>query len=178
MRKVLDHLLMLGFESQQARIAIRCLLSFKVDNDIENLTLTLNPYSWTKLANIIFMDVTIGVGYFYGETSEASVSNDPNMVTQATDFVKKTNYTSNTNKLPLGVTRPVMDGQRSDTTKALFLDGHYDADANVKDMSIDKFSVFSRGKELLKAASVKISHGAVQPFSPVNDIEPKPIFLN
>ncbi|GKA54207.1 serine carboxypeptidase-like protein 16 [Tanacetum coccineum] len=64
-------------------------LSFKVDNDLENLTLTLNPYSWTKLANIIFMDVPAGVGYSYGETNEASISSDTNMVTQATDFVKK-----------------------------------------------------------------------------------------
>ncbi|PWA77414.1 serine carboxypeptidase-like 16 [Artemisia annua] len=66
-----------------------CPLSFKVDNDIENLTLTMNPYSWTKLANIIFIDIPAGVGYSYGETKEASVSSDNIMVTQATDFVKK-----------------------------------------------------------------------------------------
>ncbi|GKB95549.1 vacuolar import/degradation protein Vid24, partial [Tanacetum coccineum] len=29
-------------------VLILCPLSFKVDNDIENLTLTLNPYSWIK----------------------------------------------------------------------------------------------------------------------------------
>ncbi|KAL0416503.1 UNVERIFIED_CONTAM: ABC transporter F family member 4 [Sesamum latifolium] len=34
-----------------------------------------------------------------------------------------------------------------------------DADANVKDITIDNFSVSARGKELLKNASVKISHG-------------------
>ncbi|XP_010515990.1 PREDICTED: ABC transporter F family member 4-like [Camelina sativa] len=33
------------------------------------------------------------------------------------------------------------------------------ADANVKDITIDSFSVSARGKELLKNASVKISHG-------------------
>nr|GEX89894.1 serine carboxypeptidase-like 13 [Tanacetum cinerariifolium] len=64
-------------------------VSFNVDNDIENLTLTLNPYSWTKLANIIFMDIPVGVGYSYGKTKEAYVSSDKIMVTQATDFVKK-----------------------------------------------------------------------------------------
>ncbi|GJZ07437.1 serine carboxypeptidase-like protein 16 [Tanacetum coccineum] len=64
-------------------------LSFNVDNDIENLTLTLNPYSWTKLANIIFMDIPVGVGYSYGKTKEAYVSSDKIMVTQATGFVKK-----------------------------------------------------------------------------------------
>ncbi|GJS41448.1 serine carboxypeptidase-like protein 16, partial [Tanacetum coccineum] len=152
-------------------------LSFKVDNDIENLTLTLNPYSWTKLANIIFMDVPAGVGYFYGETNEASVSNDPNMVTQATNFVKKVtaNITGYVDYFGQFTSEQFPEDIAQMPT---VLDGHYDADANVKDMSIDKFSVSSRGKELLKAASVKISHDAVQPFSPVNDIERTPIFLN
>lgn len=39
------------------------------------------------------------------------------------------------------------------------LEGHDEADANVKDITIDNFSVAARGKELLKNASVKISHG-------------------
>lgn len=39
------------------------------------------------------------------------------------------------------------------------LDGQEDADANVKDIAVDNFSVSARGKELLKNASVKISHG-------------------
>ncbi|XP_044496622.1 ABC transporter F family member 4-like [Mangifera indica] len=39
------------------------------------------------------------------------------------------------------------------------LDGQEDADANVKDITIDNFSVSARGKELLKNTSVKISHG-------------------
>ncbi|CAL5197562.1 unnamed protein product [Lathyrus oleraceus] len=39
------------------------------------------------------------------------------------------------------------------------LDGDEDADANVKDITIENFSVSARGKELLKNASVKISHG-------------------
>ena len=39
------------------------------------------------------------------------------------------------------------------------LDGDDDADANVKDITIENFSVSARGKELLKNASVKISHG-------------------
>ncbi|KAL6541525.1 ABC transporter F member 4 [Orobanche gracilis] len=39
------------------------------------------------------------------------------------------------------------------------LDGQDDIDANVKDITIDNFSVSVRGKELLKSASVKISHG-------------------
>uniref|UniRef100_A0A2N9GGU2 ABC transporter domain-containing protein n=1 Tax=Fagus sylvatica TaxID=28930 RepID=A0A2N9GGU2_FAGSY len=39
------------------------------------------------------------------------------------------------------------------------LDGDEEADANVKDITVDNFSVSARGKELLKNTSVKISHG-------------------
>uniref|UniRef100_A0A2P2JAC2 ABC transporter domain-containing protein n=1 Tax=Rhizophora mucronata TaxID=61149 RepID=A0A2P2JAC2_RHIMU len=39
------------------------------------------------------------------------------------------------------------------------LEGEDEADANVKDITVDNFSVSARGKELLKNASVKISHG-------------------
>ncbi|KAK4755185.1 hypothetical protein SAY87_008942 [Trapa incisa] len=44
-------------------------------------------------------------------------------------------------------------------SRAAVLDGDVDADANVKDITIDNFSVSARGKELLKNASVKIAHG-------------------
>ncbi|KHG30821.1 ABC transporter F family member 4 [Gossypium arboreum] len=44
-------------------------------------------------------------------------------------------------------------------SRASVLDGEDEADANVKDITIDNFSVSARGKELLKNASVKISHG-------------------
>lgn len=44
-------------------------------------------------------------------------------------------------------------------SRSAVLDGDDTADANVKDIKIDSFSVAARGKELLKNASVKISHG-------------------
>lgn len=44
-------------------------------------------------------------------------------------------------------------------SRASVLDGEDGADANVKDITIDNFSVSARGKELLKNTSVKISHG-------------------
>ncbi|RVW37078.1 ABC transporter F family member 4 [Vitis vinifera] len=44
-------------------------------------------------------------------------------------------------------------------SRASVLDGEDEADANVKDVTIENFSVSARGKELLKNASVKISHG-------------------
>ncbi|KAL3619388.1 ABC transporter F member 4 [Castilleja foliolosa] len=44
-------------------------------------------------------------------------------------------------------------------SRASVLDGEDNADANVKDITVDNFSVSARGKELLKNTSVKISHG-------------------
>ncbi|XWS73646.1 hypothetical protein CRYUN_Cryun02cG0146500 [Craigia yunnanensis] len=44
-------------------------------------------------------------------------------------------------------------------SRASVLDGEDEADANVKDITIDNFSVSARGKELLKNVSLKISHG-------------------
>ncbi|EXC49943.1 ABC transporter F family member 4 [Morus notabilis] len=44
-------------------------------------------------------------------------------------------------------------------SRASVLDGENDLNANVKDITIENFSVAARGKELLKNASVKISHG-------------------
>ncbi|OVA12696.1 ABC transporter-like [Macleaya cordata] len=44
-------------------------------------------------------------------------------------------------------------------SRASVLDGEDNADANVKDITVDNFSVSARGKELLKNASVKIAHG-------------------
>ncbi|KAI3735522.1 hypothetical protein L6452_15023 [Arctium lappa] len=44
-------------------------------------------------------------------------------------------------------------------SRASVLDGQDEADANVKDITVENFSVSARGKELLKNASVKISHG-------------------
>ncbi|CAI9301983.1 unnamed protein product [Lactuca saligna] len=43
--------------------------------------------------------------------------------------------------------------------RASVLDGEDEANANVKDITVDDLSVFVRGKELLKNTSVKISHG-------------------
>ncbi|XP_074270278.1 ABC transporter F family member 4-like [Silene latifolia] len=44
-------------------------------------------------------------------------------------------------------------------SRASVLDGGDEADANVKDITVENFSVSARGKELLKNATVKISHG-------------------
>ncbi|XP_031504315.1 ABC transporter F family member 4 [Nymphaea colorata] len=44
-------------------------------------------------------------------------------------------------------------------SKTSVLEGENEMDANVKDITIDSFSVSARGKELLKNAALKISHG-------------------
>ncbi|KAH7315418.1 hypothetical protein KP509_21G048500 [Ceratopteris richardii] len=44
-------------------------------------------------------------------------------------------------------------------TKSSVLEGDVDADANLKDISVDNFSVSARGKELFKNASLRIAHG-------------------
>ncbi|XP_031128403.1 serine carboxypeptidase-like 18 isoform X2 [Ipomoea triloba] len=38
--------------------------------------LKLNPYAWTKVANIIFVDQPVGTGYSYAQTSDAYKTND------------------------------------------------------------------------------------------------------
>lgn len=44
-------------------------------------------------------------------------------------------------------------------SRASALEGGDDADANIKDITLENFSVSARGKELLKNATLKISHG-------------------
>ncbi|XP_023751449.1 serine carboxypeptidase-like 13 [Lactuca sativa] len=64
-------------------------LSFNFVNAPENITVTLNPNSWTKIANVIFVDMPAGVGFSYAMTKEASISSDSILVKQANDFIRK-----------------------------------------------------------------------------------------
>ncbi|PWA56686.1 serine carboxypeptidase-like 16 [Artemisia annua] len=63
--------------------------SFNFDNAPENITMTLNPNSWTKMANVIFVDMPAGAGFSYATTKEASISSDSIVVKQAHDFLRK-----------------------------------------------------------------------------------------
>ncbi|GJR17721.1 ARID DNA-binding domain-containing protein [Tanacetum coccineum] len=66
-----------------------CPLSFNFDNAPENITMTLNPNSWTTMANVIFVDMRAGAGFSYATTKEASISSDSSVVKQANDFLRK-----------------------------------------------------------------------------------------
>ncbi|XP_021983267.1 serine carboxypeptidase-like 13 isoform X4 [Helianthus annuus] len=64
-------------------------LNFNLDDDLNNLTLTLNPNAWTQMANIIFVDIPAGTGFSYSETKEGWISSNSILAIQAVDFIKK-----------------------------------------------------------------------------------------
>ncbi|KAH0692781.1 hypothetical protein KY285_019878 [Solanum tuberosum] len=65
-------------------------LTFDYANSSGNFPkLELNLHSWTKVANIIFIDQPIGTGYSYAKTSEAYNSNDTLSATLTYDFLRK-----------------------------------------------------------------------------------------
>ncbi|CAH1416511.1 unnamed protein product [Lactuca virosa] len=65
-------------------------LKFKYANSRRtNVNLEVNPYSWTKTANVIFIDLPVGTGFSYAKTWESSRSTDSLVVTHAYDFTRK-----------------------------------------------------------------------------------------
>ncbi|KAL7603806.1 hypothetical protein Lser_V15G15632 [Lactuca serriola] len=65
-------------------------LKFKYANSRRTkVNLEVNPYSWTKTANVIFIDLPVGTGFSYAKTWESSRSNDSLVATHAYDFTRK-----------------------------------------------------------------------------------------
>ncbi|XP_071717269.1 serine carboxypeptidase-like 10 isoform X2 [Rutidosis leptorrhynchoides] len=56
---------------------------------LENPMLKLNPHSWTKAANIIFLDQPAGSGFSYAKTPESYMTNDTSSSMRVYSFLKK-----------------------------------------------------------------------------------------
>ncbi|KAL6209963.1 hypothetical protein ACLB2K_020901 [Fragaria x ananassa] len=52
-------------------------------------TLVDNPYSWTQVANIIFIDAPVGTGFSYSTTQEGYYSNDTESAEAVYQFLRK-----------------------------------------------------------------------------------------
>ncbi|KAK9163661.1 hypothetical protein Syun_004563 [Stephania yunnanensis] len=61
----------------------------KVEYDGTLPTLKLNPYSWTKVANIIFLDAPVGTGFSYSNSIQGSLTGDIISGIQTRTFLKK-----------------------------------------------------------------------------------------
>ncbi|KAK9064619.1 hypothetical protein SSX86_016001 [Deinandra increscens subsp. villosa] len=65
-------------------------LNIRVDiTGWKNITLELNPISWTKAANMIFVDLPVGVGFSYARTWEGWRSSDSTLAFQSYEFLRK-----------------------------------------------------------------------------------------
>ncbi|PRQ22328.1 putative peptidase S10, serine carboxypeptidase, alpha/Beta hydrolase [Rosa chinensis] len=66
-------------------------LSFDYAHSFDNKPqLKLNPYSWTKVANIIFIDAPVGTGFSYTKTwDEYRIVNDTISAAQTYQFLRK-----------------------------------------------------------------------------------------
>ncbi|XP_030942297.1 serine carboxypeptidase-like 18 isoform X2 [Quercus lobata] len=65
-------------------------LSFNYANSSGNKPrFLLNPYSWTKVANIIFLDAPVGTGFSYANNSEGYNTGDTLSAAQTNQFLRK-----------------------------------------------------------------------------------------
>nr|POE69775.1 serine carboxypeptidase-like 17 [Quercus suber] len=72
------------------RDAANCPFTFDYANSkTYSPKLKLNPYSWTKVANIIFVDTPVGSGFSYAKTSEGYYISDTLAAAELYEFLRK-----------------------------------------------------------------------------------------
>ncbi|KAL4616582.1 hypothetical protein ACB092_07G209500 [Castanea dentata] len=67
-------------------------LAYEIDYASFNGTLpavTVNPYAWTQVANIIFIDAPVEAGFSYATTSEGYYTSDTKSAQQSYTFLRK-----------------------------------------------------------------------------------------
>jgi serine carboxypeptidase-like clade 1 len=68
------------------------------ENYSENLPkLKLNPYGWTHMLNMLYIDMPVGTGFSYSETQEGYYSNDTIWVEHTYSFLQKVSHFSTSN---------------------------------------------------------------------------------
>ncbi|XP_019170954.1 PREDICTED: serine carboxypeptidase-like 7 [Ipomoea nil] len=58
-------------------------------NNLTLPTLSLNPYSWTKVASFIYLDLPVGTGFSYAKSSKNYTSNSIETSIHAAEFLRK-----------------------------------------------------------------------------------------
>ena len=64
-------------------------------NDNGNIPkLELNPYAWTHMLNMIYIDIPVGTGFSYSKTQDGYYSSDTLWVEQTYAFLQKVSHGS------------------------------------------------------------------------------------